>query len=68
MRSFITYQIPDRLSCLQIGYDQISPSASSTRDLSRRLHKGPKMPHLPSYLQPRVYLYANVAKPSLPYI
>ena len=37
MRSFIASHIPDRLSRVQIGFDQISPSSSSTRDLGTRL-------------------------------
>ena len=37
MRSVIACHIPDRGSCVQIGFDQISPSASSTRDLGTRL-------------------------------
>ena len=37
MRSFIACHIPDRRSRVQIGFDQISPSACSTRDPGARL-------------------------------
>ena len=37
MRSFIACHIPDRQSRAQIGFDQLSPLALSTRDLVTRL-------------------------------
>ena len=37
MRSFIACHIPDGQSRVQIGFDQISPLALSTRDLGTRL-------------------------------
>ena len=37
MRPFIASHIPDHARVHQIGFDQISPSASSTRDLGTRL-------------------------------
>ena len=37
MHSFITCHIPNSRSRVQIGFDQLSPSALSTRDLGTRL-------------------------------
>ena len=73
MRSFTACHIPDWQSRVQIGFDQISPSASSTRELGMRLpifeaqqiHVYTKSVHNPPHWQNHWLLFPGTHVPSL---